>query len=318
MAFIKHYFLLLVIFSLSLNVYGKLSTNFYSSTCPNVLNIIKEGVDEAIKKETRVGGSILRLHFHDCFVNGCDGSILLDNTSTFQSEKTAAPNNNSARGFEAVDLIKAKVEKACPGIVSCADILAIIARDAVVYYGGPTWKVRLGRRDSLKANRSAANAFLPGPSFDLNNLTTNFANVGLSFRDLIVLSGAHTIGVARCATYRAHIYNDNNIDPAFAKSLQQTCPRNTGNNNTLQPLDYQTNFRFDEKYYQNLIAKKGLLHSDQVLYNGNQRADYDVKKYANDQCKFFKAFAKSMVRMGNIKPLTGTDGEIRLNCRKPN
>ncbi|CAO2816976.1 unnamed protein product [Amaranthus hypochondriacus] len=312
----KLYFIVLNIIVLFLSVHGKLSSNFYSSTCPNALNIVKQGIAKAIKKDARVGASILRLHFHDCFVNGCDGSLLLDDTSTFQSEKTAKSNNNSVRGFGVVDDIKASLEKACPGVVSCADILAIGARDSVVYYGGPFWKVKLGRRDSKTANRSAANAFIPPPSLDLNNLTSNFANVGLSFKDMVVLSGAHTIGFARCVSFRPHIYNDTNIDASFAKSLQQKCPR-SGNDAVLQALDYQTRFRFDNKYYKNLVVKKGLLHSDQELYNGN-KADKLVLKFASKPGDFFAEFAKSMINMGNINPLTGSNGEIRRNCRKPN
>jgi peroxidase len=60
-------------------------------------------------------------------VQGCDGSILLDNSPTIQSEKFARPNNNSARGFDVIDTIKAAVEDACPQTVSCADIVAIAA-----------------------------------------------------------------------------------------------------------------------------------------------------------------------------------------------
>ncbi|KNA13012.1 hypothetical protein SOVF_120670 [Spinacia oleracea] len=311
------FFFQLILFGLSLTVNGQLSPNFYSSTCPNALRIVKQGIAKAIKKEARVGASILRLHFHDCFVNGCDGSILLDDTSTFRGEKTAIPNKNSVRGFKAVDSIKASLEKACPGVVSCADILAIASRDAVVQYGGPTWQVRLGRRDSLTANRSAANAFIPAPSFNLRNLTSSFTTVGLSFKDMVVLSGAHTVGFARCTSFRPHIHNDTNINAAFAKSLQKKCPQ-SGNGKVLQPLDYQTKFRFDDKYYQNLLVKKGLLHSDQQLYSGNNNADAYVRKYASKQGEFFQEFGNSMIRMGNIKPLTGTHGQIRRNCRKSN
>jgi peroxidase len=61
--------------------------------------------------------------------------VLLDDdiAGNFVGEKTANPNNNSLRGFNVVDDIKAKLEKACPGVVSCADILALAARDSVVY-----------------------------------------------------------------------------------------------------------------------------------------------------------------------------------------
>jgi len=70
---------------------------------------------------------------------GCDGSVLLDDTRNFTGEKTALPNLNSIRGFEVVDEIKAAVDKACKGhVVSCADILATAARDSVaivsIYY----------------------------------------------------------------------------------------------------------------------------------------------------------------------------------------
>lgn len=64
-------------------------------------------------------------------IQGCDASVLLDDNENFVGEKTAAPNVNSLRGFEVIDAIKSDIESVCPQTVSCADILAIAARDSV-------------------------------------------------------------------------------------------------------------------------------------------------------------------------------------------
>lgn len=297
-------------------VYGQLDPKFYDKSCPEALSIVNSTVVEAISKERRMGASLLRLHFHDCFVNGCDGSILLDDTSSFTGEKTAVPNNNSARGFEVVDRIKKKLEQACSGVVSCADILAIAARDSVVTLGGPTWTVMLGRRDSRTASLSDANKGIPPPTSDLAKLTSNFRAHGLSRREMVALSGAHTIGKARCVNFRGHIYNDSNIDTAYAKSLQDRCPK-SGDDNKLAPLDYKTPTKFENNYYKNLVAEKGLLHSDQEFFNGVS-TDSLVTEYSKNLELFERDFTAAIIKMGNITPLTGSQGEIRKNCRKRN
>ncbi|RVX03181.1 Peroxidase 4 [Vitis vinifera] len=276
---------------------AQLSTDYYSQSCPKLFPTVKSAVKSAIAKEARMGASLLRLFFHDCFVNGCDGSVLLDDTSSFIGEKNAAPNANSARGFDVVDDIKSKVEKACPGVVSCADVLAIAARDSVVILGGPSWNVKLGRRDARTASQAAANNSIPPPTSNLNQLISRFQALGLSTRDLVALAGSHTIGQARCTSFRARIYNETNIDNSFAKTRQSNCPRASGSgDNNLAPLDLQTPTAFENNYYKNLIKKKGLLHSDQQLFNGGS-TDSIVRKYSNSRSNFNADFVAGMIKM---------------------
>lgn len=271
-----------------------------------------------------MAASLLRLHFHDCFVNGCDGSILLDSTPTFKSEKTALPNKHSVRGYVVIDKVKAALESACPGMVSCADILALAARDAVMLSGGPYWKVLLGRRDSLNANQTAANDDLPSPLSTVAELAEKFAAVGLSIEDMITLSGSHTIGKARCITFRDRLFNhkasgmpDPAIQSDFLTSLQSLCPTQ-GNNDTLAVLDVQSPVTFDNGYYKNLVRGQGLLDSDELLYTTPGITRNLVIYYLTHQQAFFEKFAIAMQKLGNIKLLTGPNGEIRKNCRLVN
>ncbi|CAD5186638.1 unnamed protein product [Musa acuminata subsp. malaccensis] len=299
---------------------AQLSPSFYSLTCPTLRVVVLLRMTQAVLQEPRMGASILRLFFHDCFVNGCDASVLLDDTATFTGEKNAGPNANSLRGFDVIDDIKSAVELVCPGTVSCADILALAARDGVVLLGGPSWTVPLGRRDATTASQSAANSNLPSPASSLSQLISAFSAQGLSARDMTALSGAHTIGQARCVNFRSHIYDDTNIDADFASQRQQNCPQgcpSVGGDDNLAPLDLQSPEAFDNLYYQNLMLNKGLLHSDQELFNGGSQ-DSVVMTYSTNAAAFQSDFAAAMVKMGNMSPLTGTIGEIRLNCRTVN
>ncbi|GAA0152064.1 peroxidase [Lithospermum erythrorhizon] len=310
--------LLVALFVVAISSYGvsaQLSANFYSTSCPTALSTIKTVTDAAVSQEARMGASLLRLHFHDCFVNGCDASVLLDDTGNFTGEKTAGPNNNSLRGFEVIDNIKTQLESACPGVVSCADILTVAARDGTVALNGPTWNVLLGRRDSTTASLSAANTNIPGPGLSLSALMDSFSNKGFNANELVALSGSHTIGQARCVTFRNRIYNDTNINSTFATSLQANCPTSGGNGN-LAPLD-PTPDAFDNAYFSNLQTQRGLLHSDQELFNGGS-TDSLVNTYVSNSATFFTDFANAMVKMSNLSPLTGTNGQIRTNCRRVN
>ncbi|KAJ6322240.1 hypothetical protein OIU77_012169 [Salix suchowensis] len=154
-----------------------LQFDVYQESCPVAEPIILSWVQSAISEEPRMAASLLRLHFHDCFVNaspGCDASVLLDDTDNFVGEKTAPPNLNSLRGFEVIDAIKSDLESVCPQTVSCADILAIVARDSVLLGG----KSRREGGTALTASKAAATNSLPAPNSSVATLVANFQNVG--------------------------------------------------------------------------------------------------------------------------------------------
>ncbi|CAN1262788.1 Lignin-forming anionic peroxidase [Linum perenne] len=305
--------IMLVCIAVSQSEAQDLSTNFYSNSCPNALSTIRRSINTAISRERRMAASLLRLHFHDCFVQGCDASILLDQSP---SEKTARPNMNSIRGYSVIDDAKSQVESQCPGIVSCADIVAVAARDASEAVGGPTWSVNLGRRDSTSASRATAEAGnLPGFNDPLDRMVQLFDNKGLSARDMVALSGSHTIGQARCVTFRGRIYgNAYDIDANFASTRRRQCPSAAGNGDgNLAAMDLVTPNSFDNNYFRNLMQRRGLLQSDQVLFSGGS-TDGIVQEYSRNPRLFTSDFAAAMVRMGDIEPLTGTRGEIRRVC----
>lgn len=178
--------------------------------------------------------------------------------------------------------------------------------------------MKLGRRDAKTASQSAANNGIPPPTSNLNTLISRFNSLGLSTQDLVALTGSHTIGQARCTSFRARIYNESNIESSFAKTRRSNCPRNSGSgDNNLAPLDLQTPTSFDNNYFKNLVQKKGLLHSDQQLFNGGS-TDSIVRGYSQGQSSFASDFANAMIKMGDISPLTGSSGQIRKNCRRVN
>jgi len=47
----------------------QLTSDFYDETCPLFYTIVQQHVFAAMRAEMRMGASLLRLHFHDCFVN---------------------------------------------------------------------------------------------------------------------------------------------------------------------------------------------------------------------------------------------------------
>ncbi|KAI5060037.1 hypothetical protein GOP47_0024457 [Adiantum capillus-veneris] len=297
---------------------------FYDTSCPNAEAIVRSTVTTHIQSDVTIAAGLVRLFFHDCFVQGCDGSVLISGGNAVER---AAPANAGVRGFEVVEDAKAQLEATCPGVVSCADILALAAKDAVDLSEGPSWHVPLGRRDGRVSLASNA-ANMPSPSDSIATLKQKFAAKGLSVQDLVVLSGAHTIGQTDCRFFSYRLYNyslsnqfDPSIDSSFLGQLQQLCPPQ-GNGLAKVALDTGSQTSFDTSFFKNVNKGFGVLESDQRLMSDPTTSSY-VKRYGGLVSgllgvRFDLAFANSMVKMGNIGVLTGSKGEIRRACSSVN
>ncbi|KAM7262111.1 hypothetical protein ACFE04_021188 [Oxalis oulophora] len=297
-----------------------LSVGFYEKTCKDAETIVRDVMKKGLKEEPRSVASVMRLQFHDCFVNGCDGSVLLDDTPYMLGEKLSLSNINSLRSFELVDQVKDALEKACPGIVSCADIIIMASRDAVMLSGGPNWEVKLGRKDSLTASQKDSDDIMPSPRANATALIQLFDRFNLTVKDMVALSGSHSIGKARCFSVMHRLYNqtetgqpDPAIEPKFRQELYKICPVNVDQNITVN-LD-ATPVIFDNQYFKDLVAGRGFLNSDETLYTTTETRSL-VKLYSQNQDVFFKDFADGMIKLGDLQ--SGRSGEVRRNCRVVN
>ncbi|KAL5228964.1 hypothetical protein ABZP36_017229 [Zizania latifolia] len=295
-----------------------LSFDFYKSSCPKAESIVREFLKKAISKDVGLAAALIRLHFHDCFVQGCDGSILLSKIRPGEDSEQEAPPNTSLRpsAFKAVNDIRALLHKACGLVVSCSDIVTLAARDSVKLGGGPDYKVPLGRRDGLTfATRDKVLDALPPPTSHVPALVKALGKLNLDPTDLVALSGAHTVGIAHCTSFDGRLFPqvDDTMDKWFASHLKLTaCPvANITTNTTVN--DIRTPNTFDNKYYVDLLNRQGLFTSDQDLFV-NATTKPLVTKFAVDQSAFFDQFVYSIVKMGQIEVLTGSQGQIRANC----
>ncbi|KAM0839382.1 hypothetical protein ACQ4PT_060347 [Festuca glaucescens] len=187
-----------------------LKFDFYKATCPQAESIVFNFLRDAIRKDVGLAAALLRIHFHDCFVQGCDGSVLLDKTGGTDSEKIAPPNVTlRPTAFKAINDLRALLAKACGAVVSCADIAALAARNSCTSPAG--------------------------------RITPFLAKISLDANDLVALSGAHTLGIAHCTSFQERLFpqNDVTLNKWFASQLRLTCPAlntdNTTNNDIRTP-----------------------------------------------------------------------------------
>ena len=183
---------------------------------------------------------------------------------------------------------------------------------------GPTYKVPLGRRDSANfATQQDVLSGLPPPTAAVPALLAVLSKINLDATDLVALSGGHTIGLGHCTSFEDRLFPrpDPTLNATFAGHLLRTCPAKGTDRRRV--LDVRTPDAFDNKYYVNLVNREGLFTSDQDLFT-NPGTRPLVEKFARSQKDFFDQFAFSVVKMGQIKVLTGAQGQIRRNCSARN
>ncbi|VAH49195.1 unnamed protein product [Triticum turgidum subsp. durum] len=299
--------------------HGQLQMGFYSDSCPGAEDMVTAAVQEAAASDATILPALVRLQFHDCFVRGCDASVLI--TSAGNAAEVNNNKHQGLRGLDVVDRAKAELEEQCPGVVSCADIIALAARDAIAMTNGPSFEVPTGRRDGLSSNVRDADV-LPDVSDSIQVLRSKFAASGLNDRDLVLLTAAHTIGTTACFFVKDRLYSyplpgsrtgsDPSIPAAFLSELKARCA--PGDFNTRVPLDRGSQGTFDDSILRNIRAGLVPIASDAALEASNATGALVGAYLGAASSSFAQDFVGAMIKMGTIGAITGDAGEIRDVC----
>ncbi|XP_047311513.1 peroxidase 21-like [Impatiens glandulifera] len=319
----SHSFILLLLQFLLLFSLGNaqlLQSNYYNQNCPRAEEIVKEEVHKLYQKHGNTAVSWIRNLFHDCMVKSCDASMLLDTVGDVVSEKSD-PRSFGMRNFKYVDTIKEALENECPSTVSCADIIALSARDGVVTLGGPYIEMKTGRKDSKESHLESVEALIPNHNDSIPSVLSQFDSVGIDTEGTVALLGAHSVGRVHCMNivYRLYPDVDPTLDPDYAEYLKKRCPSPNPDPHSIEyaRTDLDTPMILDNMYYKHLLQHKGLLLVDQELASYPTTSPF-VEKMANDNNYFYEQFSRAMLALSENNPLGLDNGEIRKNCRYVN
>ncbi|KAJ4785402.1 Peroxidase [Rhynchospora pubera] len=310
----------LLVLGLVNSSYAGTSVGYYTGKCGSndVESIIKGIVQARFSYDPDIIAFLLRLLFHDTMGNKqTDGSLLLKGPN---SEQTAVP-NFTVKGYDLIDTIKEALEQACPGVVSCTDIIVAATRDAVLLAGGIYFDVPLGRYDGKVG--LASNVVLPPPDISVASAIAYYGDVGFTDLETVVLLGGHTVGVTHCNVIKDRLYNykgtqlpDPALDAFYVFFLGNFICQN--NDEMFVFLDSPNSVRtVDNSYYQMLLQGKGILPIDNAIAFDPSTASY-VQDLANNNDYFLDLFTKVLVKLSLVGVLDENEGEIRQLCSQTN
>ncbi|GAA0150926.1 peroxidase [Lithospermum erythrorhizon] len=320
-------FIAALLFFSSLSVFAEneeadtgLLMNFYKDSCPQAEEVIKEQVMLLYKRHKNTAFSWLRNIFHDCFVESCDASLLLDSTRRILSEKEH-DRSFGMRNFRYIETIKEAVERECPGVVSCADILVLSGRDGIEALGGPHIPLKTGRRDGRKIRTDILEQYLPDHNESMSVILERFSKVGIDTPGVVALLGSHSVGRTHCVKLVHRLYPevDPSLNPTHVEHMLKKCPDPLPDPKAVQYVrnDRGTPMKLDNNYYRNILHNKGLMLVDHQLATDERTMPY-VKKMAKNQDYFFQEYSRAITILTENNPLTGSKGEIRKKCNVAN
>ncbi|KAK9941599.1 hypothetical protein M0R45_007301 [Rubus argutus] len=219
---------------------------------------------------------MLRLAWHDAGTYDVKTKTGGPNGSIRNEEEYAHGSNNGLK--KAVDFCE-EVKSRHPKI-TYADLYQLAGVVAVEVTGGPTIDFSPGRKDSKISPKEGR---LPDAKRGAPHLRDIFYRMGLSDKDIVALSGAHTLG-------RAH-------------------PERSGFDGpwTQEPL------KFDNSYFVELLKgeSEGLLKlpSDTALLDDPEFRNF-VELYAKDEEEFFKDFAGSHKKLSELGFTSSSSSKI--------
>ncbi|KAM7526231.1 hypothetical protein LguiA_016133 [Lonicera macranthoides] len=299
---------------------SELQLNYYSESCPKAEEIIKEQVTTLYQKHGNTAVSWIRNIFHDCIVKSCDASLLLESVNGIESEQKSS-RSFGMRNFKYVNTIKDALESECPMTVSCADIVALSARDGAVLLGGPHVEMKTGRKDSNESHAAEVESLIPNHNDSVSEVLSRFQSVGIDVEGTVALLGAHSIGRVHCLNIVKRLYPtiDPTLDPGYAEYLKVRCPKPEPDPKKVEYArnDLQTPMVLDNMYYKNILNHKGLLLVDQQLVSDPRTSPF-VEQMAASNDYFHDQFSRALLILSENNPLSGDQGEIRKDCRYVN
>eukprot|EP00246_Nothoceros_aenigmaticus_P012116 TRINITY_DN35_c0_g1_i1.p1 TRINITY_DN35_c0_g1~~TRINITY_DN35_c0_g1_i1.p1 ORF type:complete len:328 (+),score=36.19 TRINITY_DN35_c0_g1_i1:147-1130(+) len=312
--------LVLAIFdSQRLAVLAQLADNYYGTSCPQAYQIIKDETYRYYKIHGNVATSAYRNVFHDCAVNKCDGSILLDGTPGVPNER-ASFKNFGLRNFKWFYATKRTVEKACPGVVSCADLVALMGVYSVKILGDIDVYVKTGRKDRGITLKEDADKQLPGKDDDIDTFLNRLKELGLDTEHAVALLGGHSVGRVHCQNLVNRLYPVTSADiaPTFANFCKFRCPTQEYTGKETDPnyvrFDEYTPMGLDSYYFRNLLEKRLLLKVDSNLVSDPRTLPF-VTKFAADNAYFKLKFAEAFKILLEYNAFTGPNGKVFKDCK---